>query len=97
MPLVFDKVQRIEQWPSKRRRRNFELVVFHRFEAIGKTQRRSTKKMNMQIPSTTKLRVLEVVMLEIGNGVAHIFLPGQKRLFPDRLPSRSTLLTPSSA
>src|ERR1700722_8306324 len=80
-------MQRIEQRPSKRRRRNFEFVVFHRLDTIGKTQCRGTEKVNMQIPGTTKLRVLKVVMLEIGNRVTHILFSGEKRLFPDRFPS----------
>src|SRR5580658_3927929 len=40
----------------------------------------------MQVPRPAELRVLEVVMLEISNRVRHVFFPGQKMLFPDRLP-----------
>src|ERR1700726_3104126 len=38
----------------------------------------------MQITRTTELRVLEMMMLEIGNCVTHVRFPSEKGLFPDR-------------
>ena len=41
--------------------------------------------MDMDVARTPKLRIFEVMMLEIGNRVRHIRLARKERLFPDRL------------
>ena len=76
----------VAEWPAETGRGYFELVVFSDLNPIRKTQRRRAKEMNMEITGTPELRVLEVVMLKIGDGMAHIFRPRQKRFLPDHGP-----------
>ncbi len=54
-------------------------------DAVGEGEGGGAEHVDVQIAGLAEERVLEVVVLEVGDGVAHVGLAGEEGLFPDRL------------
>src|SRR5260221_566804 len=77
-------LQRVYQRSTERGQIHGELVAGLRFDAVGATQRRGSEKMQVYVPGPAMRRVLEVVVFEVRQRMAHVCLAGQEWLFPEQ-------------
>jgi hypothetical protein len=60
-------------------------VAIQELDAVAEAEGVRAEEVNVDIALAAMGRIFEVVMLKIGDGVRHIFLPGGERFGPDRL------------
>ena len=67
---------RTRPWRSRRHPRSS-------LDPVGEGQRGGTEVMHVDVARTEELRVLEMVVLEVLQAVAHVVLAGKERLLPE--------------
>src|SRR5690606_19312947 len=78
--------QGVAQRPAEEGRRDFEHVAHGRLDAIRTAQRAGPVEIDMHVSRPAKSDIFEMMMLQIGDGVAHIRLAREEFLPPYRLP-----------
>lgn len=79
-----DILERIAQGCAKGLSSNLEDIAVFRLDAIGHGERCRSEVMDMQIARPTEAVILEVVIFEVGQSMAHIGFACQEGLLPDR-------------
>ena len=75
--------QRIHECRAERRQIHLEDVAGLRLDAVDEAHRRGAEEMQVHVAGHAVLRILEVVILEIRERVAHVRLAREERLLPD--------------
>src|SRR5690606_29249094 len=91
---VIPRTQRVRERRAELSELDLEHIARLHAHAIGKAQSSGPEEMQVNIERSTMLRILEVVVLEIGKRVTHVRLAGEERLFPDHLRSSSDPTAP---
>src|SRR3954468_1640157 len=72
----------VDQRRAQRRQIDLEFVAGLHADVVDEAQRGGAKEMQVDVARHAMLPVLEVVVLEVGDGVAHVALAGEHGLFP---------------
>ncbi|VXB96765.1 hypothetical protein PSEUDO8O_20332 [Pseudomonas sp. 8O] len=75
----------IAQRLAQRIETDLEGIARLRLDAVGERQRRGAEEVHMHIAGTQELAILEVVVLEVLQAVAHVVLTGEELLLPQHL------------
>src|ERR1700677_4795865 len=73
----------IAQRQAERFRFDLEPVAFLARDPLAERERRGAEIMHVDVPRAAEQGVLEMVRLEVGDGVRHVLLAGKERLLPD--------------
>jgi len=77
--------ERIAQGRAEGGSADLKDVAILGLDAVGDRQRRGAEIVDVEITRTAEAIVLEVMIFEVGQRVAHVGLAGQEGLLPDRL------------
>ncbi len=69
--------QPIAQWPAERGGRNLEYVSDAGFNLFGEAAGRRPEEMHVHVPGIPEIPILEVVVLQIGDRMAHVYIAGE--------------------